>query len=313
MKKFILFLLSCTFLHQESDAQILATDGLKGRTTGDESGAGYISIWGISDQFPATDWGFVWDGDPNQFKFIGNSNERITLDMDNGNISSSGKLGIGITSPSVPFEIGSSNSSGQPIFKMSGLSNWWGIGLGTDGGNHYLIGRGSSLSERRLTIHIPNSSNYSDTQQPTFEVVSTGADQLFTIEAQTGTSFLKGNLGIGTTSTGSHKLAVEGTIGAREIKVEASGWSDFVFEKDYQLRTIEELEKYIDTNGHLPEIPSAEQVLENGIDLGNMNAKLLQKIEELTLYMIAINKQNQAHQERIQQLERQLKIAQKQK
>ena len=71
-----------------------------------------------------------------------------------------------------------------------------------------------------------------------------------------------GQLGIGTTSTGSHKLAVEGSIGAREIKVEASGWPDFVFEKDYELRTLEEVEEHIKENGHLPEIPSEAEVTE---------------------------------------------------
>lgn len=103
----------------------------------------------------------------------------------------------------------------------------------------------------------------------------------------------QGNVGIGTIETGSHKLAVEGSIGAREIKVEASGWSDFVFENDYELQTLEEVEEHIVENGHLPEIPSEAEVTENGINLGEMNAKLLQKIEELTLYMIDMNKQMQ--------------------
>ena len=71
-----------------------------------------------------------------------------------------------------------------------------------------------------------------------------------------GDAFVKGKLGIGTETTGSHELAVEGSIGAREIKVEASGWSDFVFENDYELRTLEEVEQHINENGHLPEIPS---------------------------------------------------------
>jgi len=99
------------------------------------------------------------------------------------------------------------------------------------------------------------------------------------------------SLGIGTFSTGTHKLAVEGSIGAREIKVEASGWSDFVFYKDYKLPTLEEVEQYITDNGHLPEIPSESEVTENGINLGEMDAKLLQKIEELTLYLIEQSKE----------------------
>ena len=102
--------------------------------------------------------------------------------------------------------------------------------------------------------------------------------------------FQNGNIGINTSSTGSHKLAVGGSIGAREIKVEANAWPDFVFDNEYTLPTLDEVEKYINEKGHLPEIPNETEVNENGINLGEMNAKLLQKIEELTLYVIDMNK-----------------------
>lgn len=102
-----------------------------------------------------------------------------------------------------------------------------------------------------------------------------------------------GNVGIGTLETGIHKLAVEGSIGAREVKVEASTWSDFVFNKDYNLKNLNEVELFIEENKHLPDIPSETEVIENGISLGEMDAKLLQKIEELTLYMIEMNKEIQ--------------------
>lgn len=115
-----------------------------------------------------------------------------------------------------------------------------------------------------------------------------------------------GQVGIGTTSMGTHKLAVEGTIGAREIKVEAGTWSDFVFENDYKLRTLEEVENYITVNKHLPEIPSEAEVTENGINLGEMNAKLLQKIEELTLYLIEQNKENQEQRKLIEELKKEV-------
>lgn len=98
-----------------------------------------------------------------------------------------------------------------------------------------------------------------------------------------------GNVGIGTTNTGTYKLAVNGNIRAKEIKVE-TGWSDFVFESDYKLPTLEEVETHIKKNGHLKDIPSAEEVAENGVLLGEMDSKLLQKIEELTLYTIAQEK-----------------------
>ncbi len=109
------------------------------------------------------------------------------------------------------------------------------------------------------------------------------------------------NVGIGTTNIGSYKLAVNGSIRSKEVKVEAN-WSDFVFFKDYELRTLEEVEQYINEKGHLPEIPSEAEVAENGINLGEMNAKLLQKIEELTLYMIDINKQIKSQSTKMDQL-----------
>jgi len=100
-----------------------------------------------------------------------------------------------------------------------------------------------------------------------------------------------GNIGIGTTNP-LNKLDVNGTIHSKEVKVDMKGWSDFVFKKEYNLPTLEQVEKHIVKNGHLENIPSEKEVLENGINLGEMNAKLLQKIEELTLYMIEIKKEN---------------------
>ncbi|KRD57946.1 hypothetical protein ASE40_16500 [Flavobacterium sp. Root935] len=97
------------------------------------------------------------------------------------------------------------------------------------------------------------------------------------------------NVGIGTIDPDS-KLSVNGTIHSKEVKVDMNGWSDFVFKKEYSLPTLEEVEKHITEKGHLENIPSEEEVLKNGINLGEMNAKLLQKIEELTLYMIGQNK-----------------------
>lgn len=101
-----------------------------------------------------------------------------------------------------------------------------------------------------------------------------------------------GNVGIGTTTPGTYKLAVEGAIGARRVKVTQSAWADFVFHPDYQLPSLKEVEEYIKANRHLPEIPSAADVEKEGLDLGEMNKKLLQKVEELTLYLIQLRKEN---------------------
>lgn len=97
-----------------------------------------------------------------------------------------------------------------------------------------------------------------------------------------------GNVGIGTTSPDS-KLTVKGDIHAEEVKVDLSvPGPDYVFKEDYNLKSLEEVQTYIKTNGHLPNVPSAKEMEENGIQLGEMNMKLLEKIEELTLYIIEL-------------------------
>ncbi len=98
-----------------------------------------------------------------------------------------------------------------------------------------------------------------------------------------------GNVGIGTIAP-TERLSVNGKIRAKEVKVENANWPDFVFEKSYTLPTLAETEKHIREKGHLIGVPSAAEVKANGLDLGDMNAKLLQKIEELTLYIIDLEK-----------------------
>ena len=112
------------------------------------------------------------------------------------------------------------------------------------------------------------------------------------LELNKSKASFNGKVAIGTPTMGNHKLAVEGLIGAREIKVEAApNWSDFVFYDNYNLPTLQEVENHIKEKGHLKDIPSAKEVEKNGFFLGEMDAKLLQKIEELTLYTIAQEKE----------------------
>ncbi|MGS2764555.1 hypothetical protein [Sinomicrobium sp. M5D2P9] len=112
-----------------------------------------------------------------------------------------------------------------------------------------------------------------------------------------------GNVGINTANPDS-KLAVNGVIHSKEVKVDLNGWSDFVFEDNYPLPTLEEVEQHIKEKGHLKDIPSAKEVEENGIFLGEMDAKLLQKIEELTLYMIELKKENQQLRKEMDELKK---------
>lgn len=101
-----------------------------------------------------------------------------------------------------------------------------------------------------------------------------------------------GAVGIGTDiiPTGS-LLAVNGKVVCKEVKVTLDGWADHVFVQGYKLRSLQEVEQYIIEKGHLPGIPSAKEVEENGVKLGEMDTMLLEKIEELTLYVIELQKE----------------------
>jgi hypothetical protein len=99
-----------------------------------------------------------------------------------------------------------------------------------------------------------------------------------------------GNVGIGT-STPQSTLAVNGKVTAKEFEATLSGFHDYVFNDNYNLRSLKDLENYIQVNKHLPEIPSEKEVLDKGLNLGEMNALLVKKIEELTLYIISMQKE----------------------
>jgi len=109
-----------------------------------------------------------------------------------------------------------------------------------------------------------------------------------------------GSVGIGTTNTGSFKLAVEGKVGAREfVATLTNPFPDYVFAKEYKLMSLLELESYVNTNKHLPDIPTAAEVNKNGINLAEMNTTLVKKVEELTLYVIDQNKKIEEMQKEI--------------
>ena len=115
-------------------------------------------------------------------------------------------------------------------------------------------------------------------------------------------SFTVGNVGIGTLSP-SYKLDVAGTIRAQELIVETTG-ADFVFAEDYNLRPLSEVKAFITENKHLPEIKSAQEMQENGVSISELQTQLLQKIEELTLYLIQQEQTIQELRQEVEQLKK---------
>lgn len=120
-----------------------------------------------------------------------------------------------------------------------------------------------------------------------------------------------GTIGIGTsnvtcTNCTGYKLFVKDGIKTEKIKVEfanANGWADYVFEQDYKLLPLKDLKDFISVNKHLPEVPTAQNVVDNGLELKEFNALLLKKIEELTLHIIKLNENIEKQDKRINQLE----------
>jgi trimeric autotransporter adhesin len=107
---------------------------------------------------------------------------------------------------------------------------------------------------------------------------------------------------------GTRTLNVLGGVLADSVRTALSGdWADHVFRNDYPLRSLQELQEYILSNEHLPGIPTQAEVQRDGINLGEMDSKLLEKIEELTLYVLELKKENQEQQKEIDKLKRRRK------
>lgn len=111
-----------------------------------------------------------------------------------------------------------------------------------------------------------------------------------------------GRLAIRNNSMETFRIESNGMVRARKVKVDSETWPDYVFEKDYKLLPLDELEIFLIQNKHLPSVPSEQQIKEEGIDLGEMNVKMMEKIEELTLYLIEQNKELEKQGKELEEL-----------
>ena len=143
------------------------------------------------------------------------------------------------------------------------------VGINTDDPQGYLhvIGFGATNTDRMLVIENPDYDN------------GNGNHVLF-------------------------QVGGDGLVFAREIKVNLDNWPDYVFKEDYVLMPLSEVEKYIEENGHLPNVKSAEEIEKEGLNLGETNKILMEKMEEMTLYMIELEKKVKALEEKLNEGEK---------
>jgi hypothetical protein len=232
----------------------------------------------------------------------------------------SGSVGIGTLSPASNLQVVGTSTQTNATFGATGAGDFDVLGLTTPNGQGYadlgsnLYYNGSAWNLRNLAndgwLTAMNNNPAGTSPQSTWGVYHVA----YNASPATLKPFFSitpsGNVGIGTT-TPQHLLGVAGTIGAYEVVVASSG-ADYVFDPAYRLQPLSEVAEYVKENHHLPEIPSAAEVKENGVSLGEMQSKLLAKVEELTLHMIQseerndrLEQQNRDLQTRIERLESQ--------
>jgi hypothetical protein len=227
----------------------------------------------------------------------GNTRSLGFLSALNGNapnmvLTQQGRLGIGTVSPSCKFEVSTTagseqsslgveqvNSSGNPVNQpTTRLAYRWYDAVKASINFHRGGGAGNGF------MSFSTSENYAAVERMRIDEW--------------------GNVSIGTDNAMGYKLAVAGNMIAERIKVKVhSNWPDYVFHSDYKLPSLLELERYISLYQHLPDVPSAKEIESNGLDVAEMNKKLFQKVEELTLYLIEQQKTIQSQTARIEKLE----------
>lgn len=174
-------------------------------------------------------------------------------------------------------------------------------GLNSQGSNNIFLGNKAGMNESGSDkLYVENSNSSSPLIWGDFAL-----DQLkFNGKVGIGNGFGNFPTTAGSVNVAAYNLFVKGGILTEEVRVNLqSAWADYVFDENYKLKSLEEVETFIKENGHLENVPSAKQVKEEGIELGEITKIQQEKIEELTLYLIELNKENKVLQKKLLELE----------
>lgn len=211
-------------------------------------------------------------------------------------IDATGKVGIGTATPSAGLHLVGGSNTGMipPSIKLDRNDGTNQGGLLTIGisGNGFTQGLGGGSAYFKLTDPYGNSANSdmgfsTNGVAPQLVIKHNGQIVIGDIDPNTCPTAL----------TNSHKVVVNGSLISTGMKVAnycSANWADYVFTDDYKLKTLSETESYIKENKHLPNVPSSQEIEENGLDIAEMQAKQMEKIEEITLHLIAMDKKIQA-------------------
>lgn len=261
-------------------------------------------IWRDQD-FQSTEFGkLMWNsGGNNEFDFY--INDASTPKM---TIKSDGNIGIGTNDPieklhidgntrignqySSSISLGNANPSSTPWIKsfigfnlsFNSNTNNWEVWDNANKGTNAIMTTGNRMKFVAIEQGSLLGNTLSQADMEKYIVMSIHNDATLTNPA----SVILG------TAQRDANLYVNGIAKAHEIEVKLTTWADYVFNKDYELSSLQEVEKYIEEHNHLPNVPSEKEVIEHGVNLGEMDAILLQKIEELTLYIIEQDKRIKA-------------------
>jgi len=239
------------------------------------------------------DWGLQYADVSDQFDFVAAGLSRMTVNLSSGNV------GVGTNAPTSRLHVvGNQTLEGNLTFIDGTQSIQFANPGTTPNPMIFMFASGTANTARMVIAHSPAyptwGLQYNDNGDQ-FDFLGAGTSRM-------SINLSNGNVGIGVASA-VYKLEVCGTIRANEMRVE-TGWCDYVFEKDYKLRTLQELEAFINKNKHLPGIAPASEIEKDGLKLGETNKAMMEKIEELTLYVIQLSKENKKLQEQIDALKK---------